>query len=557
MRADTRRASPVQIVVLVAAAAGAIGAGVLEIGTPSSSSGTEIRLAAVQRGVVQTTVSASGNLEPATEVGLNFKASGILTELYVQAGQHVKAGQLLAEIDPTTAQVALEQAQATLKSAQANLASVEADPSGSSSTSAGSGSRGTASAASVATTAALERSPLARTAAYPGPGSTGSTGYSGATGAASGSGSAGGSASPAGTTGTAGTGSTGSTAATGPATSAPKPTTGKGTSGKGTTGSKGSATPSTTTTTPRGSTAATGSASSSTQTASPATIAANLAQAQASVASAQLTVKSDEAALAGTKLYSTATGTVASISGQVGTAVTAGTAGSSGSGSSGSGSSGSSAASAFSAASSSSSASSTSSTSGFIVVANLNQMQMVVSVSESDIATIHVGQAATVSVDALPNDEFAAKVTAISVLPTSSSGVVSYDVTLLLTQLDSQVRAGMSATATIVTGQAVGALTVDSAAINSRGTTSTITLDENGKMVVTDVITGLVGTSSTQIIAGNVKVGDEVAIPVTTALATASATSGTAGTLGGTSSFGGAAALAGGGGFARFGRGGG
>jgi len=191
------------------------------------------------------------------------------------------------------------------------------------------------------------------------------------------------------------------------------------------------------------------------------------------------------------------------------------------------------------------------------VLANLSEMQMTVSVSESNIGSVHVGQPATVSIDALPSVELAAKVTAISVLPTSSSGVVSYNVTLLLTQMNSQVRAGMSATATIVTAQAAGALTVESAAINSRGTTSTITLDVGGKMEVTDVITGLVGTSATQIVAGNVKVGDEVAIPVTTALATSTAaTAGTSGTLGGGSAGGfGAAALAGGGGGARFFRG--
>jgi multidrug efflux pump subunit AcrA (membrane-fusion protein) len=187
-------------------------------------------------------------------------------------------------------------------------------------------------------------------------------------------------------------------------------------------------------------------------------------------------------------------------------------------------------------------------------------MQMSVSVSESDIGSIHVGQPATVSVDALTGQEFAAKVTSISVLPSSSSGVVSYTVTLLLTQLSSEVRAGMSATATIITGQAAGTLNVENAAINSRGTTSTITLDENGKMVVTPVITGLVGSSSTQIVAGNVKAGDEVAIPITTALATASAgTAATSGTLGGSSAGGfGAAALSGlGGGGGRFFRGGG
>jgi multidrug efflux pump subunit AcrA (membrane-fusion protein) len=167
-------------------------------------------------------------------------------------------------------------------------------------------------------------------------------------------------------------------------------------------------------------------------------------------------------------------------------------------------------------------------------------MQMVVSVSESDIGSVHVNQSATVSVDAIPNLEFAAKVTAISVLPTTSSGVVSYSVTLRLTQGSGQLRAGMSATATIVTAQATGAVTVESAAISSRGTGSTVTVDRNGTMVLTPVITGIVGASATQIVAG-LSPGEEVAIPVTTRLATSTAT-GAGGTLGGA----GAGALGGG-----------
>ena len=182
---------------------------------------------------------------------------------------------------------------------------------------------------------------------------------------------------------------------------------------------------------------------------------------------------------------------------------------------------------------------------------------MVVAVSESDIGSVHVNQPATVSVDALPSLEFAAKVTSISVLPTTTSGVVSYDVTLLLTQGSSRLRAGMSATATIVTAQAAGALTVESAAISSRGTGSTVTVDKNGTMVVTPVITGIVGTSATQIVAG-LSPGEEVAIPITTRLATSTAT-GAGGTLGGGGLGGGGlgGAFGGGGGLGRFARGGG
>jgi len=56
---------------------------------------------------VQTTVSASWNLEPISELGLDFKARGILAAMHVHAGEHVKSVQLLAEVDPTTAQAKL------------------------------------------------------------------------------------------------------------------------------------------------------------------------------------------------------------------------------------------------------------------------------------------------------------------------------------------------------------------------------------------------------------------------------------------------------------------
>ena len=496
-----RRPRPWPNVLLALAGGGAIVAAVLLVGPPSSSSSVEYRYVTVERGVVQTSESASGNLAPVSESDLNFKASGILTNLYVGPGQHVAAGQLLAEIDPTTAQVSLEEAQANLEAAQAKLAETEANPSGSTPSS----GAGSASAAS-----------LAGGDAFGGTGATGATGSSGASG------------------------SSGSTGASGASTTTkPKSSTGKTSS----TGNSSSTT------------------SSSDSAVTKATDQANIASAQAAVSSDELTVKTDETALAGTKLYAPTAGTVASISGAVGDEVTAGS-GSSGSGSSGSGSSGSGSASSFagtsssSAADNSSSSSSSSSSSGFIVLADLSTMQLVVSVSEADIGSIKVDQPATVSIDALPGEEFAAKVTSISVLSTDTSGVVSYDVTLKLTQNSSQLRPGMSATATIISGQVNNALNVESAAISSAGSTSTVEAVKNGKLVVTPVITGLVGTSATQIVAG-LSAGEQVAIRISTSIATGTGTSSSTatGTLGG--GFGGGGLGGGGFGGGRFSRGGG
>jgi hypothetical protein len=108
----------------------------------------------------------------------------------------------------------------------------------------------------------------------------------------------------------------------------------------------------------------------------------------------------------------------------------------------------------------------------------------------------------------------------------------------------------MSATATIISQQVNDAVNVESAAISSRGTTSTVMLLKSGKLVATPVITGLVGASSTQIVAG-LSAGEQVAIEVATSIATATGTSSStsSGTLGG----GGFGGLGGGG----FGSGGG
>jgi RND family efflux transporter MFP subunit len=71
------------------------------------------------RGDLTVSAAGTGVLQPATEVQLGFGTSGKLTALDIKAGDQVKKGQLLAELDNTAAQVKYEQAQRTL----ANLTS--------------------------------------------------------------------------------------------------------------------------------------------------------------------------------------------------------------------------------------------------------------------------------------------------------------------------------------------------------------------------------------------------------------------------------------------------
>jgi multidrug efflux pump subunit AcrA (membrane-fusion protein) len=95
----------------------AIAAGALVVGPASGSQSTQTRTATAVRGVVQATASGSGNLQAGEQREVDFKTSGTLVGVYVHAGEHVLAGQLLGAIDPSGAQVALEQARASLDSA--------------------------------------------------------------------------------------------------------------------------------------------------------------------------------------------------------------------------------------------------------------------------------------------------------------------------------------------------------------------------------------------------------------------------------------------------------
>jgi multidrug efflux pump subunit AcrA (membrane-fusion protein) len=121
----TRTGASWLVYLLGVVAVGAIVAAVLVVGPASGSQASVTRTARAAEGVVQSTVSGSGNLQPASQLNLGFRTSGTVTDVYVKQGQQVVTGQLLATLDPQSAEVTLEQSKAALLSAEANLAREE------------------------------------------------------------------------------------------------------------------------------------------------------------------------------------------------------------------------------------------------------------------------------------------------------------------------------------------------------------------------------------------------------------------------------------------------
>ena len=76
--------------------------------------GTKIdptKLAKVEQGDITKSVVATGKVTPITKVEIKSKASGIVKKLYVDTNDHVKQGQVLAELDKIEIEAQVNSAQ--------------------------------------------------------------------------------------------------------------------------------------------------------------------------------------------------------------------------------------------------------------------------------------------------------------------------------------------------------------------------------------------------------------------------------------------------------------
>src|SRR5438270_9562929 len=98
----------------------------LALRTTATAATATPRTSPVTRGVVLSSVSASGTVQAATNLSVGFETSGRVTDVAVKPGEHVSKGQVLGRLYSTQAAAAVTQADAALASAKANLAQAEA-----------------------------------------------------------------------------------------------------------------------------------------------------------------------------------------------------------------------------------------------------------------------------------------------------------------------------------------------------------------------------------------------------------------------------------------------
>ena len=161
----------------------------------------------------------------------------------------------------------------------------------------------------------------------------------------------------------------------------------------------------------------------------------------------------------------------------------------------------------------------------FLIATDLTKMQVDTNVSESDIAGAVEGANASFTVDAFPKSTFHGRVAQVRQAPISVQNVITYDVVITFDNPDLLLKPGMTATARIVTAQALKVLRVPSQALRytpaaaakqglakaAKAGQRVVWVERDGKLVSIPVTVGLVDDSFAEIKAGDLKLGDQVA----------------------------------------------
>lgn len=111
------------LLLLVTLVLGACGS-VANAQTPPSGAGGIT--ATVQRGDIETSVSASGTVTAMADANLSIQGGGVIKEFFIKPGDRVKAGQKLVSLDDRDLRLQLTQAEANLASAQAKYEQAKA-----------------------------------------------------------------------------------------------------------------------------------------------------------------------------------------------------------------------------------------------------------------------------------------------------------------------------------------------------------------------------------------------------------------------------------------------
>ncbi len=125
------------------------------------------------------------------------------------------------------------------------------------------------------------------------------------------------------------------------------------------------------------------------------------------------------------------------------------------------------------------------------------QQILEISLSETDIPKIKLGNKVSVTFDAISDLTISGKVTEIDTVGTVSQGVVNYNVKITFDTQDDRVKPGMSASANIITDTQQNVLTVPNSAVKTKnGSSYVLVLSQKQDLTSSTAVQGFVSISA-------------------------------------------------------------
>lgn len=154
----------------------------------------------------------------------------------------------------------------------------------------------------------------------------------------------------------------------------------------------------------------------------------------------------------------------------------------------------------------------------FFLATDLKSVEVDVDIDEADVTQVKPGDAASFTVESAPDKPIAGAVRQVRQSPKVSDGVTSYTAVIAVDNAGGTLRPGMTATASIETDHATGALTVSNAALrfvpkgqpSAQGGQPRVFVLREGTLHPIAVATGLTDGTRTVITSGDLKAGDVV-----------------------------------------------
>lgn len=144
-----------------------------------------------------------------------------------------------------------------------------------------------------------------------------------------------------------------------------------------------------------------------------------------------------------------------------------------------------------------------------IIIGDLDTLKAQVEINEVDISSVSIGQKVTLTLNAIDGFTTTGEIEKMDSLGTLISGVVTYNVTVVFSELDPRIKPEMSVTANIITDTKQDVLIVPSSSIKTQGEKSYVEVLNEKTPEKKNIVTGTSNSTDTEIISGISK-GDKV-----------------------------------------------